>query len=134
MELLVELLLSGLCELGGELLLEVALEFGLSGVKEATGRQNRDPVLASFGYLLLGAAVGGLTLLAAPERLIPLPAYAPRPGLSLVIVPLLAGAAMHAWGSFRKARGHSPTNLATFWGGFAFAFAAALVRFLAISR
>jgi hypothetical protein len=134
MELLLELLIGLCCEVGGEVLLQVAFELGLSGVKEATGRQNRDPVLATIGYLVLGAAVGGLTLLVAPERLVPLPAIPPRPGLSLVLAPLGVGAAMHAWGSFRRRRGHSPTNLATFWGGAAFAFAAALVRFLAVGR
>ncbi len=126
MELL-EVVLWFVSELGGELFVELLVELGLSSVKEATGRENRDPVLATLGYLLLGALLGGATLLVAPDRLLPVVA---RPGLSLFLAPLLAGVAMHFWGEFRRGRGHSPTNLATFWGGAAFAFAAALARFL----
>lgn len=125
MDILVEVLL-----LLGELVLEVfgeaLLEVGLSGLKEALGRTNRNPSLAAVGYLILGALVGGLSVWLWPQRLF---RNAPVPGLSLLLSPLAGGAAMEAWGRYRRAGGHETTNLATFLGGAAFALAYALVRF-----
>ncbi len=125
MEILGEILLFFL-----QLLLEVfgeaLLELGLTGLKEALGRQNRHPYLAAVGYFTLGAAVGALSLWFWPQRLL---RSGPVPGLSLLLSPLAGGAAMEAWGRFRRQRGHDTTNLATFVGGAAFALGCAIVRF-----
>lgn len=124
MEILAEILFL-LLQLLFEVFGEIILELGLSGLKEAFGRENRSPILATLGYLLLGAIVGGLSILLWPMRII---GSSTIPGISLVAGPLAGGAAMEAWGRWRRKRGHDTTNLATFYGGGAFALAFAIVR------
>ena len=123
MELLLELFIEIVFEVGGELLLEL----GWSGVKETLGRKNHHPALAALGYLVLGGLLGAASLLVWPERVV---RPGPVPGLSLLIGPLVSGVAMHFWGGFRRAQGRSTTNLATFAGGAAFALGCALARLL----
>jgi hypothetical protein len=123
MELLLELCL----ELFGEAILQILMEAGLATVQEAAGRENRNPVLATIGYGLLGAILGGLSLWPLPTRLL---AAAPVSGISLVVSPVVMGIVMQLWGGLRRAQGHRTTNLATWYGGAAFAFGLALVRFL----
>ena len=123
MEILVELVVQLVLEVFGEIL----LEFGLEAFKGAFGRQNRSPRVATLGYLCLGAAIGVLSLWLLPERML---RPGPIPGLSVVIVPLIGGVVMHLWGSFRRSRGHSTTNLATFYGGAALLLSYCLVRVL----
>jgi hypothetical protein len=112
-----------------ELVVELLLEGGIDGLvsayKRTLGRENRDPVIAAVGYALLGAAFGQLSLWLVPGRLLP---AGPFPGLSVLIATPAAGWAMQRWGRHRRARGSSPTNLATFPGGAAFAGAFSLVR------
>ena len=84
----------------------------------------------TFLCFAAGALVGLLSGVVLPERLLP----APRtPGLSLILGPILSGLAMYAWGSFRRERGRATTALATFEGGAAFAFGAALGRFVLVA-
>ena len=126
MEILAEVLwlvLQLVLEVFGEALLEV----GLAGIKEALGRENRSPVLATIGYFFLGSIVGGISMLVWPQRVF---RSGPVPGLSLVISPLAGATAMEAWGRLRRKSGHAITNLATFYGGGAFALALAIVRFV----
>jgi len=125
MDFLLELLFELVFEIGGEFLIEL----GFGGVKEAFGRKNHHPVVATLGYLVLGGMLGGLSLLVWPERVV---RQGPVPGLSLIIGPVVSGLAMHLLGEFRRAQGHSPTNLATFPGGAAFAFGCALARFVGV--
>ena len=116
-------------EVFGELLLEIALEIGLASLKAALGRENRDPIVASCGYLFLGMTLGGISLVLLPGRLLSPP---PIAGASLFLMPLGAAVALEWWGRYRRRTGHETTNLATWYGGSAFAFGAALVRFLFI--
>jgi hypothetical protein len=118
LQLLIEFLFQGL--------LEVLWELVSSSYKATYGRSNHHPLVAAVGYLLVGAALGAASLLIWPDRF-----FQPGsiPGVSLVVGPLVAGVAMHAWGAYRKTHGHVTTNLATFLGGAAFALGTALVRF-----
>jgi hypothetical protein len=121
------LLLQVLLELVGDVILEVLAEFGLAAIKAALERPNRSLPLAAIGLFVLGAGLGGLSLLLWPARL-----WKPGPvrGLSLIVGPLCAGGAMQAWGNYRRISGHVTTSLATFAGGAAFAFGMTLVRFI----
>ena len=127
MEEILVFLFQLLLEVFGQLILEVLAEFGLEAIKAAFERPNRGLPLAVLGLFVLGAGFGGLSLLAWPARFWK---PGPIPGLSLILGPLCAGAAMHAWGTHRRASGHVTTNLATFAGGAAFAFGMTLVRFV----
>ena len=123
MELLLELFL----ELVLEGFAEIAIEAGLAAAQESLGRHNRNPVLATIGYFVFGLALGGLSLLLLPAGF-----FASSPtGVSLLVGPFVMGVVMQIWGGLRRAYGHRTTNLATFYGGAAFAFGMALVRFLA---
>jgi hypothetical protein len=124
---LIEFIVGLVVELLLEVLGEAVLEVGLAGLKEALGRENRSPQFAAVGYFILGASLGGVSLLLCPGRLLWQP---PVPGLSLFAAPLAGGGAMLAWGRFRRRRGHDTTNLASFPGGAAFALGYALVRFV----
>jgi hypothetical protein len=110
-----------------EILGEVLLELGFAAFKAAYDRANWNPVIASVGYLLLGGAFGAGFVWLLPYRLVP---PGPFPGISIMLAPLASGLAMYALGKYRRAHGHTTTNLATFHGGAAFAFGASLVRFL----
>ena len=123
MTLLFELLLDVAIQIG----MEILVEFGWAGVKGALGRENHHPAVAAAGLAVLGAGLGGASLWLFPTSLV---GPGPVPGASLLLAPLAAGAVMHAWGQYRRGRGHPTTNLATFAGGAAFAFGTALVRFL----
>jgi len=113
-------------ELAGEVLLEGLFELGIESFQRARGRSNRHPVTAAIGYLLVGAAIGGLWGWLAPARVVSVPLV---PGASLLLGPLAAGAAMEAWGRYRRASGRATSNLATWYGGAAFALGIAIVRF-----
>ena len=123
MDIILEFILQAVFEILGEALLEL----GFAAFKEAYDRANRNPVLASFAYVLLGGAFGAGSAWLLPYRLVQ---HGPFPGISLVLAPLASGVAMHAFGKYRSAHGHATTNLATFHGGAAFALGASLMRFL----
>jgi hypothetical protein len=123
MEIFLEIVLQLVLEVFGEFLLEV----GLEAFKHTFGLATRRSTLVSFAYMVLGAALGGLSLLLIPGRFL---AAGRIPGLSLVLSPIVGGYAMFVWGEYRRENGHEPTNLATFWGGAALLFGYALARFL----
>lgn len=87
-------------------------------------------VLETLAWFVAGAALGLLSGIVLPHRLLPPPRTA---GLSLVASPLISGFAMRAWGSLRRERGHAVSSLATFHGGGAFALGAALGRFVLVA-
>jgi hypothetical protein len=125
----VDLLFEFIVEVLFEILGEALLELGFGAFK-AYDRANRNPLLASVGYLLLGGALGAGATWLLPYRIVQ---PGPFPRLSLVLAPLVSGLAMHVFGKYRRANGHVTTNLATFFGGAAFALGASLVRFAWLS-
>lgn len=126
MELIVSLVLELLLEILLSLLLEIPFELGISAYRKAWQRNNRSPVAASLGYMVLGFVLGIVSVLLYPESVLPAAGFR---GLSLVLAPVLAGGVMHLWGGYRQSEGHPATNLATFFGGAAFAFGLAVARF-----
>lgn len=126
---ILEFVLGLVLEVFGDILVEVLIDLGLGSVKAALGRENRNPVLATVGYLLAGGILGFLSASLFPERIL---RPGPIPGLSLILAPVVAGAAMRSWGQYRRDHGHSTTNLATWYGGGALALGIALVRYIRI--
>lgn len=136
MELLFELVF-WLFQLIGELVLELVLElvggiarelaFG-EGVRRAPVRpQETDPVLACVLWLVVGAALGEVSLWLAPTKLLH---PGPFPGVSLLVGPLTLGLAMQWVGAWQRGRGRAATSLASFHGAAALAFGFALLRVL----
>jgi hypothetical protein len=127
-EIIVEVILQFIFEILLQLLAEVFCELGLRPVTEMfKGRRVQNPWLASVGYLLVGAAVGGLSLLLFKSSMIH---NSFLRIVNLVVTPILAGLVMVAIGHLREKRGQQLVRLDRFGYGFIFAFGMALVRFL----
>jgi len=128
-------LLIGFIEVLLEIFLEAAFEFaaefigalilrGVAAVFDTSEFKN--PLLACIGYLFLGGAAGGLSLLFFPHPLV----HPSRvPGLSVVISPVLAGLGMSLVGSTLRKRNKKAMQIESFGYGFAFALGMAFVRF-----
>ena len=128
MEIVAELLLlilQFLIEVAGSALAELGLRsFGEPFVR----REARNPVLAAVGYFMFGLLAGGLSLLIFPQ---PLARSERFHGINLVITPVMAGLTMSSFGRLLEKKGKTRLRLDSFAYGFLFAFAMALVRFLA---
>ena len=85
------------------------------------------PLAALFGYGLLGAVVGCLSLLILPASFIGASSWR---ALNLAISPVLAGLVMSWVGRLRSRGRGAHTRLSTFWAGWGFAFGMGVMRYL----
>jgi hypothetical protein len=85
-----------------------------------------NPVLATFGYLILGMATGGLSLFFFPH---PLVHPSRTHGISMLISPMATGSLMSLVGYALRRRGKQPAQIESFGYGFAFALGMAVIRF-----
>jgi hypothetical protein len=132
LEGLIELVIEAFGELLLQAIFEILVELGFESVGNAFRPCRRaNPILATTGVVFLGAAFGLISSLLLPYRLLPATRL---PGLSVVLAPVAIGFVMHFFGRWRHRCGGHPTFLATFWGGAAFAFSLALVRWLMVGR
>ena len=129
-------LLVALLEFLLELLLEVALQAAAEGLfamlftaiaEVFSPEEFRQPLVASIGYLLLGSATGGLSLIWFPFPLVHPSRFH---GISLIISPVITGSAMALLGSILRGRGKRTINLESFGYGFVFALGMAIIRFI----
>ncbi|MCX6954555.1 MAG: hypothetical protein NTV51_20570 [Verrucomicrobia bacterium] len=128
MEALLEVVLQILGEFLLELFVQSLAELGARAVAPKLGPVlNTERWLPALGYTLLGGLSGAGTLHFWPQSLIHAPALRV---LSLIVVPLLAGATMSALGAWRKSRGQFLIRLDQFGYGWLFAFSFSLVRFI----
>jgi hypothetical protein len=125
LEIIFELLAELLVQVIGETLIEVGYQ------RVRAGPRPSHPVAATAGLVALGAVVGAVSAWLFPHRLT---SWALAPLWSVLIAPLVVGAALHFFGVWRRRRGHATTHLATFYGGAAFAFAYAVTRLLVLAR
>ncbi len=121
-------MLEFILELVGEFLLQVVgetlIEIGFHSLAEPF-RRPPNPWLAAFGYALFGAILGGISLLAFPENLVP---GAWRVA-NLIATPIAVGAVMAILGAWRARRGQQVLRIDRFAYGYLFALFIALVRF-----
>ena len=121
-------MLEFILELLGEFLLQVVgealVEIGFHSLAEPF-RRPPNPWLAAFGYALFGAILGGISLLAFPNNLVP---GAWRVA-NLVATPIAVGAVMAIMGAWRARRGQQVLRIDRFAYGYLFALFIALVRF-----
>lgn len=117
-----------LIEVIGEFLLqaiaEALVELGLHAVAEPF-RRPPNSWLAGFGYAILGAIVGGLSLLILPMHLA-------GEGLrlaNLLLTPIAVGLLMSAIGARRARNGQSVLRIDRFAWGYLFALSFALIRY-----
>ncbi|MFZ6748851.1 hypothetical protein [Undibacterium sp. Ren11W] len=115
-------------ELLGEFLLQVIveafIEIGFHSFAEPL-RRPPNPWLAAIALILLGAILGGLSLLVFPNNLVP---QAWRV-FNLIATPIAVGAAMTIIGAWRASSGQSLLRIDRFSYGYLFALSIALVRF-----
>ena len=114
-----------------EALFEFALEAAFDLIFRAIAEvfeisELTNPLLACVGYVLLGAATGGLSLLLYPH-----PLFHPSRvhGISLLVSPILTGLAMWQVGSLLRTKNKKVIRIESFWYGFTFAAGMALARF-----
>jgi hypothetical protein len=120
----VEFLFELLFEFVIQIVLELLAEVGLRSISNPS-RRKPDPWLAAFGYALLGAAAGGLSLLVFPQHI----TSEPLRIANLVLMPFAIGLAMMAMGAWRARRGDSLLRIDRFGCGYLFALSLALVRY-----
>jgi len=122
-------MLEFLFEILGEFLLQVLgealMEVGLHSLAEPF-RRTPNPWLAAVGYALLGAALGGMSLLVFPDYLV---ATKSLRVANAALSPIAAGLCMAAIGAWRARRGQAVLRIDRFSYGYLFALAFGLVRF-----
>ena len=133
MEIIAEVILQVLgwiLQFIGEILLQAIFEF----IAELIGRSVKEPFrrpqpihpwLAAFGYLIFGSIAGALSLWVLPALFITSPSLRV---VNLFVTPLVAGSLMAYAGVLRRRRGQETTRLDTFFYGYCFATAMAVVR------
>ncbi len=136
MEILAELLfglLQIIVEVFGELILQLLVELLVeTGLRALCDRfdpfqsQKPRPLLSAFGYILLGAAAGALSLWVHPALFIT--SQAGRLA-NLIATPIVVGLVMGALGAWREKRGDTVLRIDRFACGLGFALAMALMRF-----
>lgn len=130
-ELLFELLaglLQGLFEVFLEVAAEEVFAFLSRSVFEVfSNSEDINPVLSIVGYLILGAATGGFSLLLISHRVFQTSRFH---GISLFLSPVITGSIMSLIGRVLRSRGKQAAQIETFAHGFAFALGMATIRFL----
>ena len=116
-------------EILGEFLLqafgEALIELGLHSLAEPFKRDHA-PWRAVLGYLLFGAALGGVSLLFFPDYLV----AKPWRMVNLFVTPFAVGGLMVLMGHWRARRGEEVLRINLFIYGFLFAASLALVRYV----
>ena len=109
---MLELILELLFHLVWDVLMEVVPELVIESVVESfRPRERGHPVAAALGLLVLGGAIGLVWSLLWPERILQ---WTGVRGISLLLSPLVSGAAMYGFGRWRAARGRRTSYLATY--------------------
>jgi hypothetical protein len=123
-DIIFELLAELLIQVIGESLVDV----GVQRVRRESGGTR--PMLAALGWGALGASVGLVSGWLVPYRAM---SWTFAPLWSLIVAPLVSGMALHGFGVWRRRRGHTTSQLATFHGGAVCAFGYGLARHLVLA-
>ena len=119
---MIEFLLELIVELAGETLLDVAIH----AVGESS--RTRRAIARLLFFASAGAVAGGVSLLVLPRHFI---RSRQMQLVALAVTPIVAGALFANVGRVREKHNKRVSSLEEFWSAFAFALAAAIVRYLA---
>jgi len=128
LEFIFELVFEFFGEVILQIIFEALAEVGLHLFRSARGpRRRANPVLAAFGYVLLGGIVGAISLVIFPNSIM-----RTQNGriVTLLLAPVASGLAMSILGAWRERRGQQVLGLDRFAYGYVFALAMSGVRFL----
>lgn len=134
MEDLLELIVGAVFEVSAEVLSEIVLAAITALVARAFRKfrvsvRRGNPIVASVVFVLLGVALGFLSVLAFPHPLVhPSRVH----GISLLVSPVITGLLLGFIGRSIRRRGKVPVQIESFTYGFLFAFPLALIRLLAL--
>jgi hypothetical protein len=125
-EAILEIILSFLWEIFSNLLVQFLLELGLRSLVEPFRKsEDRHPVLAFIGCILLGTVAGYLSLFFLPYQLF----HAKHlQGYSLFFVPLTCGISMAGLRKLRQRQEKQLVFMDSFTYGYTFAFFMTFVR------
>ena len=126
MEFLFEIVLQFLGELLLQMIFEFLAELGVHSLTEPF-KMPRNPVLSTIGFVIWGAAAGGISLLILPRSLISNLAFR---RINILVTPLVAGGIMMMIGRQRGKRGQRLVGLDRFGYAFLFALVMAVVRYI----
>lgn len=126
MEFVAEIILQAIAEIFLQLVAEILVELGYRSLADKIHRR-RHPVLSTIGFAIVGAAAGGLSLIAFPDYAISEPALR---AANLLVTPTVVGMVMAMIGKWRTKRGQDLIPLDKFAFAFVFAFAMGLVRYI----
>jgi hypothetical protein len=126
MDVIFEILIQLIEEIILQLAVNALFELGVRRVRPALKREPGNPYFAALGYILLGVATGGISLLMFPRHMIQVQWLKL---LSLAAVPAASGVAMSLVGRLRRRQGKELIRLDSFMYGFLFALAMTLIRF-----
>jgi len=124
MEFLFELLFEFIGELLLQIFAELLFEIGLRSLA-APFKRKPNPFLATVGYVMFGAAAGGLSLWVFPSLFIS--SHTGRIA-NAILTPFITGGCMAAIGAWRRRREQELILLDRFAYGYLFALVMALVR------
>ncbi|MES2208386.1 MAG: hypothetical protein V4525_16515 [Pseudomonadota bacterium] len=120
-----EFLLELLGEFLLQMILEILFEMGLHTLKEPF-HKDPSPIVATIGYMMLGAISGGLSLFVLPALVV---TSTKMRIVNLLVTPIIAGFFMSVVGSWRRRRGQNSLRIDKFAYGYVFALSCALIRF-----
>lgn len=133
MEIILELLVQIIFEAALPAITELLFEFGLRSfvepinIESLESHAKHNPILTAFVYLLFGVAIGALSLLVFPQRIVRNDGFH---GINLLITPLVAGLAIARVRWLYQPQGKRFLRLDAFSYGFIFAFGTSLIRFV----
>lgn len=105
--------------------MEALVELGFHSLPEPF-RKRPNPWLAAFGYAIMGAIAGALSLWAFPDHMVK--GEVARI-LNVIVTPVAVGATMGLMGRWRTRRGQPALRIDHFAYGYLFALSLALIRF-----
>jgi hypothetical protein len=117
-------------ELIFQILAEIIFQFVVEGMLDVCfGKKLRDarPLLRFLLFLLVGAILGGLSLLLLPAHII---SDRQLRYVAVLTIPVLIGVTMAKIGSMRAKRGSEPNDLEHFFSSWGLAFTFGAVRVL----
>ena len=129
MEVIFEILFQFIFEVVLEIIAQILVEFGFESLVESfRNRIERNPFLASIGYILFGLILGGLSLLIFPEPIIKSSVVKL---INFTLSPILVGFSLClvSWIMKRQTLGERFFTIDKFVFGALFALAYSMVRF-----
>jgi hypothetical protein len=127
MEIIFEFIMGFIWEIGANLLFEFLFELGLRSIFEPFRKSDqRHPVLAFIGCIILGTGAGFLSTVILPNQM-----FHPKhlQGYGLLFVPLFCGISMSGLRRLRERQGKQVVFMDSFVYGYTFAFFMTLVRY-----